>query len=81
MDKSTVSKLNEKIKKNVKLTKENKKKDNKFICYKCNLEFSDDSSLSKHKFLKHPSNEYEHHWSKITDWSNYSLAYRDDPYY
>ena len=80
MDKSDVHKLNEKIKQNQKIKKQNKE-ENKFFCYKCNLEFSDDSSLSKHKFLKHPSNEYEYHWSKITDWSNYSLSYRDDPYY
>ena len=80
MYKSNVNKLNETFKKNINLKKQNKEEKKNF-CYKCNLEFSDDSSLSKHKFLKHPSNEYEYHWSKITDWSNYSLSYRDDPYY
>ena len=80
MDKSDVHKLNEKIKQNQKIKKQNKE-EKKHFCYKCNLEFSDDSSLSKHTFLKHPSNQYEYYWSKITDWSNYSLSYRDDPYY
>ena len=50
-------------------------------CNKCKLVFNDKISLEKHNWSKHPSNEYELHHSKITNWSNLPLAYRDDPYY
>ena len=61
------------------INKSSKKKCN--ICNKCKLEFDDYNSLEKHKWTAHPTNNYEYHWSKITDWSQYPMSYRDDPYY
>tara|TARA_B100001094_G_C18057983_1_gene733526 strand:+ start:816 stop:1097 length:282 start_codon:yes stop_codon:yes gene_type:complete len=50
-------------------------------CNKCFLEFDDYSSLEKHKWKRHPVDNYEIFHSQIKNWNNYSLAYRDDPYY
>ena len=52
-----------------------------YNCDKCSLIFEDYSQYEKHKWNKHPSNEYENTWAQIKDWSNLPLAYRDDPYY
>ena len=95
MNSEEVKNLNNNIKKNLKNSKKikehNKKEkiinnDNnikikKNQCNKCFLEFNNYSSLEKHKLEKHPIDEYQFFHSQITDWSNYSLAYRDDPYY
>ena len=67
--------------KNEKIKVENKKSIKKNQCDKCFLKFDDYNSLEKHKWKKHSIDKYQYFHSNITDWSNYSLAYRDDPYY
>ena len=94
MNSEKVKNLNSNLKKNLKNTKELKnisllcqvkenvkKKINQNQCDKCFLQFNDYFSLQQHKWKKHPSDNYQYNHSQITDWSNYSLAYKDDPYY
>ena len=57
----------------------NKKSEKK--CKTCGLTFTDEASLNKHKWSKHYLDEYQYYHSRITDWSNLPLAYKDDPYY
>ena len=92
MNSKDVEKLNKNIVENLKCIKkikneeqnqnlEHKKEIKKNECDKCCLEFNDNSKLEKHKWKHHPMDEYQYYHSQINDWSNYSLAYRDDPYY
>ena len=93
MNTEEVKKLNDNLKKNLKNSKKIKEKENEKIkeqneksikknqCDKCFLQFDDYSSLEKHKWKKHPVDEFQYKHSQINNWDNYSLAYRDDPYY
>ena len=93
MNTEEVKKLNDNLKKNLKENKKFKEKNNekakdetikvikKNQCEKCFLQFDDYVSLEKHKWKKHPVDEYQYKHSQINNWDNYSLAYRDDPYY
>ena len=98
---SNKKELNNKLIKNLRISKEEKKekvekkedtiingmyngndiKIKKNKCNKCFLEFDDYSSLEKHKWKSHPVDEYQTFHSQIKDWNNYSLSYKDDPYY
>lgn len=79
MDTQEVKKLNN----NLKILQKNQKESKKQICNHCKLYFDSNESLEKHKWSKHPQNDYEYVWSQIKyeDRSKYSLAYLDDPYY
>ena len=94
MNSEDVKKLNNNLKKNLRENKNMKEEDIKMdiekvekkttkknVCNKCFLEFNDYTSLEKHKWEKHPVDKYQYFHSNIRDWSNYSLSYRDDPYY
>ena len=52
-----------------------------YICRKCSLGFNNEFDFNQHNSSKHPLDDYQLRWSKINNWDNYSLAYRDDPYY
>ena len=92
MNTEEVKKLNDNLKKNLRDSKKFKEEKNEKVkeekkpikknqCDKCFLEFDDYSSLEKHKWKKHPIDEFQYKHSQINNWDNYSLAYRDDPYY
>jgi len=58
----------------------------KYICDECKNISYDIMASNKHKWLEHPSNEYEKIWSNLyksgklcTD--KYTMGYQDDPYY
>jgi len=56
-----------------------------YKCDTCNYLVNDAMSLQKHRWLKHPSNEYEKKWSDLyysgeLFSGKYTMSYQDDPY-